>query len=437
MFMDSRTSEINPEPVPESVFFSNQLPRLFKWSFYIHVEDVPEDLLEHCVWALEMFIRAFLEGSNAQLSAVGHIGTDLTDNEYEVLKQSMILNAKYKAAIHMLTPTVNRAEGAVSYLNDVVTQIEKIQRYRGHNPMTNDRDIYHTLADALVRSGANEEARAILERLFDSDPIDATVTGVFDVASTRVRLARVLRNLRKKKEARKHEQWVVKWLRKNPHLLSDESLRALLIQVGETTSPILEALGGPSWIDNRGHTDKTDLGLVRKCMQCSAREPLVKLSVCKRCNKIYYCSSDCQRKDWPYHKACCSDIVEVQRRIEQMAISDATAAQKMKDFQAWLISEIAIPTCMLSAFITTLREERHIWFWRSVFRISDVLCEVERLMGLNPGEGTEYIQDLLSDTKATGMEKTVNFLILSNGDGVYTWLGVDSKPLRLAFGCIF
>lgn len=71
-------------------------------------------------------------------------------------------------------------------------------------------------------------------------------------------------------------------------MLPDETLRGLLIPAGETTSPILEALGGPPWLTGREHTDKTDYRLIKKCRSCGAREPMVKLFVCSKCKKIYY-----------------------------------------------------------------------------------------------------------------------------------------------------
>lgn len=80
----------------------------------------------------------------------------------------------------------------------------------------------------------------------------------------------------------------MKWFKKNPHLLPDPILRDLLMPAGEAPSSILEALGGPSWLEGRKHTDKTDHRLVMQCRSCMKREPMVKLSVCSKCKKIYY-----------------------------------------------------------------------------------------------------------------------------------------------------
>lgn len=85
------------------------------------------------------------------------------------------------------------------------------------------------------------------------------------------------------------EQWLVKWFKKNPHRLPDSSL----IQIFTTDTdvekdPILTALGGEKWLNNRRHTTKTDIRLTRVCRHCQAREPQVKLSQCSRCKHIFY-----------------------------------------------------------------------------------------------------------------------------------------------------
>ena len=40
------------------------------------------------------------------------------------------------------------------------------------------------------------------------------------------------------------------------------------------------------------------------CNSCGKRVPK-KDSRCSRCKKVFYCSIDCQRKDWPIHKFYC------------------------------------------------------------------------------------------------------------------------------------
>ncbi|KAL6306515.1 hypothetical protein BKA93DRAFT_729329 [Sparassis latifolia] len=206
-------------------------------------------------------------------------------------------------------------------------------------------------------------------------------------------------------------------------------------------STVLEALGGPEWLGNRQHTDKTVHRLSKQCRQCGAREPIVKLSLCSGCKTIYYCSSACQKQNWPYHK----DKAELHDRLAKLAVSQPGAAQKEKDFHAWL--EI----CNQTAFHHALglrrdpsRGRTHIIFQEvvytpkasaqvrlkfrilrcGVFLIADVLGEIERLMNLNPGEGMEYIKSIFDEMDSTGMRgRGVVFLVLSYGRGVRPWLG--------------
>ena len=78
----------------EPLAYNSMLPNLFKYSYFVRVEDGPfvsrvstpissnsypspyvvlEDILEECIWALRMFIRGLEEGTEEQLRTIGHI----------------------------------------------------------------------------------------------------------------------------------------------------------------------------------------------------------------------------------------------------------------------------------------------------------------------------------------------------------------------------
>lgn len=84
------------------------------------------------------------------------------------------------------------------------------------------------------------------------------------------------------------------WFRKNPHLLSDATLRNLFAPDSDThmSTHVLDALGGVAWLvpeyRDRNRTDETELRRYKSCQACGARDPLVKLSVCNGCRKVYY-----------------------------------------------------------------------------------------------------------------------------------------------------
>ena len=78
------------------------------------------------------------------------------------------------------------------------------------------------------------------------------------------------------------EIWVIRWLKKNPHMIQDSYLLQLFttdIDKG-MNDPVLEALGGEKWLESRRHTDKTDHRLTKACRTCRRREPEVKLFQC-------------------------------------------------------------------------------------------------------------------------------------------------------------
>jgi hypothetical protein len=79
------------------------------------------------------------------------------------------------------------------------------------------------------------------------------------------------------------ETWLIHWFRKNPHFIPDNKIRHLL-----PPGPILEGLGGETWLENRKQTFKADQRLAKACRTCGAREPLVTLFRCNNCKYIYY-----------------------------------------------------------------------------------------------------------------------------------------------------
>ena len=126
------------------------------------------------------------------------------------------------------------------------------------------------------------------------------------------------------------------------------------------------------------------------------------------------------------------DITALTQRIEGLRLAEPATAQKLEDWRAWL--DVVDEGPYISAL--RLKEDRgrartHLIFEQSVytpragplardkfkivkcsvFRMSDVLTEIERIMGLNPGEGIEYCEDLLQE-RAGGLANAVHFLAL-------------------------
>lgn len=140
------------------------------------------------------------------------------------------------------------------------------------------------------------------------------------------------------------------------------------------------------------------------------------------------------------------DIVTVNQRIEKMSLMDASAAQREKDWNAWRDSVDQSP------YISALRlhedpgrARTHLVVEQSVYtpdagrlakdkfqivkcavlRMSDAYTEIERIMGLDRGEGVEYCDGLLREHTRPGM-LSVSILTLRFCEGFTTSTWLDS-----------
>ncbi|KAJ7249479.1 hypothetical protein C8J57DRAFT_1357132 [Mycena rebaudengoi] len=435
--------------LPLPVIFNTLLTNLFRFSYVVHHQDVPEDILEDCIWALSLFIREMEECSEATLRAIGHVKAG---NDYSRSKYLTLLNARGKIVVHLLR--LGRPQDALPYAKAMVDDecSQRNESWLG-NPMP-----FEIYGEALVLSRADdEEAVKILRRALLG--IDACKLGIDQLLTTRVFLSRALRNVGKDVEALEHEAWLIKWFKKNPTLMVDAKLNRLLLPPG----PILNGLGGEAWLINRKSTTKTDQRLVKKCRTCQAREPLVTLSKCNNCKHIYYCSKECQKAHWKLHKVECREMSAQREKIEQMSETDPEGAKRAADWSLWCNSRHDATQFSVADALGLHRDPKrartHIVFKQveyvpsatklkhkfrvvscGVFRIRDVLRDLETAMGLNAGEGQEYIDGLFEEM---GANKPVNdpgmvrvpFVDLSFGDEVSTWLGsggttIDTLHIR-------
>ena len=58
----------------------------------------------------------------------------------------------------------------------------------------------------------------------------------------------------------------------------------------------------------------TSISTQKHCHQCDKMQDQVKtgsLKFCGRCRTVYYCSRECQEKDWPIHKLGCKKVNEI------------------------------------------------------------------------------------------------------------------------------
>jgi len=72
-----------------------------------------------------------------------------------------------------------------------------------------------------------------------------------------------------------------------------------------------------------------------RCNQCGAQTN----TVCSDCNVIYYCSTECQLKDWETHALQCSDktmSVDLSRDIKRSAVEYIKQERKFTALLRWI-----------------------------------------------------------------------------------------------------
>lgn len=170
-------------------------------------------------------------------------------------------------------------------------------------------------------------------------------------------------------------------------------------------------------------------------MTCCLGRPAGQLSRCL--DVILHCSTSCR------------EAAEAKAKAEKLKAKDPRAAQKAMDWIKY--RECTTPTN--GSFLANAlglqkdpsRGRTHIVFREleyrpkqskdfrfrfhvvriGVFKIKDVLKDIELMMQLNPGEGQEYIQDMFENinTDRTERKTMVPILDLTWGDGLQTWMG--------------
>ncbi|KAJ7466957.1 hypothetical protein FB451DRAFT_1560911 [Mycena latifolia] len=418
------------------LIFNNLVPNLFRFSYFVREQDVPEDIIDDCIWALSLFIRVMEECSEAVLRAVGHVRPG---NPYNKSKYGTLINARGKIVQHLLR--TDRALEAIPYAKAMVD--EECSRQDESwllNPM-----IFELYGETLVvsRIDDNTAAKMLRRAMLGLESANWPADGITQLIRARVFLSRALRNISADDEAKTHETWLINWFRKNPLLIFEAQLKSLLLPPG----PILDGLGGEAWLENRKASTRSDERRTKACRTCGAREPLVTLSRCNNCKYIYYCSRDCQRAHWKHHKIECREMAEQAKKIELLSLTDPDAGKRAADWSLWCnANHPATQWGLIHALGLHRNPQRgrtHIVFKEveyvptasklkhkfrviacGIFRIKDVLRDIEAHMRLDYGEGQEYVDSLFAEIDGTRTpDVKLPFIDLSFGQGVSPWLG--------------
>ncbi|KAJ7594057.1 hypothetical protein C8J56DRAFT_925905 [Mycena floridula] len=403
--------------LPVALVYNMLLGNLFKFSYFVHVLDIPSDILPQCMWALEWFIRALHTGSELQLRTLGHI---LPNQTKELACRFLLANSRFKLATHFLKPEIDRPQDALHHLREA---LDADAAFLGHKEAWKSNPyLYATYGKALARARVDDiEAKDALTRVVEARDVNPAMSADgYITISCKIYLARVLRRLNANdKQAVQMEQWLVKWLKKNPHRIDDTALAELFTtDLDPKTDPVLIGLGGVQWIDNRKRTEKTHSRLSRICRYCQSSS--VKLSQCARCKHIYYCSKECQMAHFPYHKEACKEEAAAMKKIAALEESSPLAARVANDWREWRKQTFVGRDEALAHALNLGRDpERgrtHIIFEAvkyvpeakklrdrfrgikaGVFKIDEVWPEIETALGLSKGEGKGFLQEMLDE----------------------------------------
>ncbi|KAK0210123.1 hypothetical protein DFS33DRAFT_1378111 [Desarmillaria ectypa] len=410
-------------PLPPALWYSSKLPQLFQFSYFCSVDDVPEDILLQCIWSLEWTIRAFLEASDEQLKIFAYLapqgqGGGITT---ETERYLMLQNCRSKLADHFLKPQINQPLEALRHIR---CSMEADKERSGKSDIfLIDPGLYASFAVCLARARIDDvEAKVALSRVMKDITLKAgSQTTTLHRVEAKVYLARVLRRLGEDGEAHKLEIWLIRWFKKHPHEFSDSVLvQMFTTDIEPAMDPVFTGLGGSKWLDHRKATLKTRIRATKSCRNCGAREPEVKLSQCFQCHHVFYCSKECQKMNWPYHKAYCKEADAYFKRIAELERTNAFAAQQCRDWVDYRENpRLETEECFAHALGLTRDASRgrtHIIYQEveyvpsvknrldkfrttgvGVFKLEDVWQDLESRMGLDPGEGKVYIREMLEE----------------------------------------
>jgi hypothetical protein len=140
-----------------------------------------------------------------------------------------------------------------------------------------------------------------------------------------------------------------------------------------------------------------------------------------------------------------SEMAAAQEKIERMTLTDPSGAARAADWRLWC-NEAGRGTSQfglihpLGLHRDPARGRTHIVFKQveyvptasklkhkfhvlacGVFRVTDVLRDIEVVMGLDPGERLEYVESMFFEL--AGTRANVPFIDWLFGDGLTAWLG--------------
>ncbi|KAL0568337.1 hypothetical protein V5O48_013648 [Marasmius crinis-equi] len=452
-----------------SIAYHLLLPKLYAFSYFCHEEDVPENLQLLCLWALQQKVIALTEGSDKQLRRI------LATPQGEVLpgaKRFMEGQSRSKIIFYLLSPQINRPEEAIPHM-EACMKLDEISKPLPNDVFLRNPHSYLIYGSVLARTKTrNAEARTVLERILkDIDKVTGSESKVMFIQA-KLYLSRVLRGMGEVEAAKKHETYLITWFKKNPRRMPETTLRDLFGTESDA-DPVFQGLGGTSWLAKRKPTFKNLDRQARQCYNCGARESAsTKLMRCAKCQYTYYwfvalflaflrrrltgCSSrKCQVENHPFHKVGCAERASERKRAETLKATAPDDAKCMEDWNHYKNSGFDdLPSYHALGLMHDVdRGKTHIIFKSveyvpqggkdvldrfkvvaaGVFKIKDVLREIEIMLNYNKGEGEEVIEEMLGEFnngpgKGGRVHPFFNFFI-SNDKRLGTYLSIGGVGL--------
>ncbi|GBE89834.1 hypothetical protein SCP_1701590 [Sparassis crispa] len=331
--------KMGPDSVRHPLEWNASVPNLLKWSYYIHVEDAPSDLVEDVISCLKILLQIFDECPDAYIISMGLSPSDRPMN-IATIRLFLTYNSQKKLCRYLLLEDVDRPSDAVFYLRSLIDVDSALCRSPSEVPWLENPVLYSMYGAALVSSGTfTVETKTVLEHVLeaaDQSRFSKTLDLSWHIIQARLGLALVLTRLGVDSEAQKHIEWAVKFLRRNASLMPAANLRRLLVRVDNPPHPVLVALGGMKWLDeDMRNPRKAENWMQKTCSHCGVHDLQRRLFHCSGCTTSYYCSRECQRAEWKMHKDACRDLQEMKAKIELMRKHDPRGAQRLSDWLKW------------------------------------------------------------------------------------------------------
>ncbi|KAI0071653.1 hypothetical protein K474DRAFT_1679242 [Panus rudis PR-1116 ss-1] len=339
-----------------------------------------------------------------------------------------VRTSRQRRLYHLLNPVIDRPWDALPHLKAFHEMQEKrICRLQLKEPGWQSNPlVYAAYSDALMFTNQfTHETKTMLERVLVATrklSLTTRIDFTYVIFKAKAHLALLLQQMGVEVEnQREYKEFCTHWLKKNPTRISAKALLQLLCRSNQPVHPVLEALGGRSWLvqhltGQNAVTSKTEQRQTKHC---------------RNCGKL---ASECipLPSPWPYELTLWTlfigrDSARAKELAAQLKVFQPQLGQEASDWNKF--RESHMKTTVLASALglqkdpsrgrthIILREVeyrpkaskdwRHRFHTRrmGVFRIKEILKDIATLMGMEPGEVERLIQEMYDEVDSAGAGK--------------------------------